>query len=338
MIRKRPALLVLALYLFIASPEWMRGGEQVALTRRDRQVEVTIGGKTFATYYFDDNVPKPYLHPLRTASGIVITRGFPMQKDIPGESTDHPHHRALFFAHGDINGFDFWTEAAHAETAPVQAGATTYQTSEHLPHGRTVFVKLDKTKGGHDSGTLRARFKLVGPDGMGIAEETQAYIFRGDQATRTVDCEFTIRALKAPVKLGDTKEGTFAIRVVKALEESSGMKMTDSEGRAGEKQIWGKRANWVDYSSAVEGREVGVAIFDHPSNPKHPTYWHARGYGLFAVNPFGERDFYNDPKRDGSLTIEPGSALQFRYRVLIHEGDASAARIADAYTQYAAGK
>jgi hypothetical protein len=116
------------------------------------------------------------------------------------------------------------------------------------------------------------------------------------------------------------------------------MKMTDSEGRAGEKQIWGKRANWVDYSGPVEGREVGVAIFDHPSNPKHPAYWHARGYGLFAVNAFGERDFYNDPKRDGSLTIAPGGGLMFRYRVLIHEGDVSAARIAEAYAQYAAGK
>jgi hypothetical protein len=336
MIRTRFALLILC--FLAAAPYWMRAGEPVAVKRRGRQVEVAIGGKPFATYYFDDAAPKPYVHPLRTASGIVITRGFPMQKDIPGESTDHPHHRALFFAHGDVNGVDFWTEAEHAETAPVHAGGQTLQTSHQFPHGRTVFVKLERAKSGRDSGLLRARFKLVGPDGNTVAEETQAYVFRGDGATRTVDCEFTLRAPKQAVKLGDTKEGTFAIRVVKALEESSGMKMTDSEGRAGEKQIWGKRANWVDYSAAVEGREVGVAIFDHPSNPKHPTYWHARGYGLFAVNPFGERDYYNDPKRDGSLTIDPGGALTFRYRVLIHEGDASAARIADAWAQYAAGK
>lgn len=338
MARTHLALLILALYSLTAAPGRLRGGEPVDLTRRGEQVEVTIGGKAFATYFFDDAVPKPYLHPLRTASGIVITRGFPMRRDIAGESIDHPHHRALFFAHGDINGVDFWTEAEHAETAPVHAGGQTLQTSHQFPHGRAVFVKLDKVKSGADSGSLSARFKLVGPDGKTIAEEAQAYVFRGDQTTRAVDCEFTLRALKLAVKLGDTKEGTFAIRVVKALEEFSGMKMTDSEGRAGEKQIWGKRANWVDYSGAVEGREVGVAIFDHPSNPKYPTYWHTRGYGLFAVNPFGERDFTNDPKRDGSLTIEPGGALTFRYRVLIHEGDASAARVAEAYAQYAAGK
>ncbi len=338
MVRPRSAFVAFALGLLIVAPAFVRAGEPVAVKRHGKQVDVFIDGKPFASYYFDSKFPKPFLHPLRTASGAVITRGFPMRTDIPGESTDHPHHRALFFAHGDINGIDFWTEAAHAEKAPVQVAGKTYQTSEQLLHGRTVFLKLEEAKGGSDSGSMRARFKLVGPDGKTIAEETQAYVFSGDPTTRTVDCEFTMHALGSPVKMGDTKEGTFAIRVVKALEEASEMKMTDSEGRTGEKEIWGKRANWVDYSGTAQGRKVGVAIFDHPSNPKHPTYWHARGYGLFAVNPFGERDFYSDPKRDGSLTIEPGGELTFRYRVLIHEGDARAARMAEAYEQYAAGK
>jgi hypothetical protein len=137
--------------------------------------------------------------------------------------------------------------------------------------------------------------------------------------------------------MGDTKEGTFAIRVVKALEEPA-VRMADSDGRVGEKQIWGKRAKWVDYSGSVEGEKVGIAIFDHPSNPKYPTYWHARGYGLFAVNPFGERDFYNDKARDGSLTIPAGKSLTFRYRALIHHGDASEAKVAEAYERYAVQK
>ena len=300
-------------------------------------MEVRIGGQPFTTFYFGSESPKPYLHPVRSAQGTVVTRGFPMRRDIPGESTDHPHHRALFFAHGDVNGVDFWSEAEFAEKAPVQVAGKTYQASEHLHHGRTVFSKLEEMKGGGDSGSLRARFQLVGPDGKTLAEQTQAYTFRGDGTTRTIDCEFTFHALNQPIKLGDTKEGTFAIRVVKSLEEPAG-RMLDSRGRSGEMAIWGRRAAWVDYSGAVDGERLGIAIFDHPSNPKHPTYWHARGYGLFAVNPFGERDFYNDPKRDGSITIEPGGALTFRYRVLIHEGDASAARIAEAYAQYAAGK
>jgi hypothetical protein len=277
------------------------------------------------------------MHPLRSAEGIVVTRGFPMRQDIPGESKDHPHHRALYYTHGDINGVDFWGEAEYAEKAPVHVAGKTYQSSEQLPFGRTVFTKLESVQSGADAGSLRARFNLVGPDGKVMGEETQSYTFRGDAGTRTIDCEFTIHALKTPLKMGDTKEGTFGIRLVKALEEPTG-KMLNSEGAVGEKNIWGKRASWVDYSAAVESKQLGIAIFDNPSNPKHPTYWHARGYGLFAVNPFGEHDFYNDPKRDGSITIKPGESLTFRYRVLIHDGDADAAKVADSYAAYAGGK
>jgi hypothetical protein len=114
--------------------------------------------------------------------------------------------------------------------------------------------------------------------------------------------------------------------------------MLNSEGGVGESEIWGKRANWVDYSGTVQGRKLGIAIFDHPSNPKHPTYWHAREYGLFAVNPFGEHDFYNDPKRDGSITIPAGSSLTFRYRVFIHNDAAAEAKVAEAYARYAANQ
>lgn len=308
----------------------------VELRKIGNQIEVVVGGKPFTTYYFGPDSPKPYLHPLRTAAGTVVTRGFPMRTDIPGESRDHPHHRAMFFAHGDINGVDFWGEAKFEEKAPVHVAGKTY-TSEDLPKGRTVFTKIEEMKSGPDFGKVRADFHLVGPDGRVIAEETQAYTFRGGETTRVIDCEFTIRALHTPVKMGDTKEGTFAIRVVKALQEPTG-KMLNSEGKTGEKEIWGKRANWVDYSGTVAGEKLGVAIFDNPANPKHPTYWHARGYGLFAVNPFGEHDYYDDPKRDGSLTIPPGKSLTLRYRVLIHHGDAAEAHVAEAYREYASGK
>jgi hypothetical protein len=112
--------------------------------------------------------------------------------------------------------------------------------------------------------------------------------------------------------------------------------MVNSEGKVGVDQIWGKRANWVDYSGEVDGESLGIAIFDNPANLKHPTYWHARDYGLFAVNPFGEHEFYHDPKRDGSVTIAVGESLTFRFRVVIHHGDATEAQIAAAYNAYAA--
>ncbi len=114
--------------------------------------------------------------------------------------------------------------------------------------------------------------------------------------------------------------------------------MLNSEGKVGEEAIWGKRADWVDYSGVVAGEDLGIAIFDNPANIKHPTYWHARDYGLFAANPFGEHDFYKDPKRDGSVTISQGQSLTLRYRVLIHHGDAGEAHIAEAYHQYTESK
>jgi len=114
--------------------------------------------------------------------------------------------------------------------------------------------------------------------------------------------------------------------------------MVNAEGLEGERQVWGKRSAWVDYFGEVEGEKLGVAIFDHPQNPKHPTFWHSRSYGLFAANIFGERDFMADKTRDGSITLEPGGTLRFRYRVVIHPGDFRSANIAELYRQYAAGK
>ena len=337
MIRSRLTLLVLSIGMALGASMRLNGAEPVELKRHGNQVEVFVGGQPFTTYYFDPAVPKPYLHPLRTAEGLLVTRGYPMRKDIPGESTDHPHHRAMYYAHGDVNGVDFWSEAEFEEKVPVEVGGKQYFAAGRLPNGRTVFNKLEEMKSGPDSGSVRVLFDLVGPDGKVIAQETQAYVFRGEASTRIIDCEFTTKALGTPVKMGDTKEGTFAIRVVKSLEEPA-VHMLNSEGAVGEKQIWGKRAKWVDYSGRVEGKKVGIAIFDHPSNPKHPTYWHARGYGLFAVNPFGEHDFYNDPKRDGSITIPSGGSLTFRYRVFIHDGDAAEAKVAEAYARYAAAR
>jgi hypothetical protein len=311
--------------------------EAIKLQKHSDSVDVLVGGKPFTTYYFGPNSPKPFMSPLRSAQGTVVTRGYPMRTDIPGEAHDHPHHRALFFAHGNINGIDFWGEA-QASKAQQTANGVYYPSSGELPTGKTVFRKLDEVKSrGHD-GTVKAEFELVAPDGKVIGDETQEYTFSGDDSTRVIDCSFTLTADKGvPLKMGDTKEGTFAIRVAKGLSKP-GVKMLNSDGKVGEGEIWGKRANWVDYSGDVDGETLGISIFDNPANIKHPSYWHARDYGLFAINPFGEHDFYNDPKRDGSVTIAVGDSLTLRYRVLIHHGDAEQANVSAAYNRYIEGK
>jgi hypothetical protein len=301
--------------------------QQVKLTRSGDRIDVLIDGHPFTTFYFDPAIAKPYFFPLRSAQGTIVTRGFPMDPSIPGEDRDEPHQRAMYFAHGDINSYDFWGEAAFPR----------WSDHSRATFGRTVFRKLDGIREGSDSGTFRAEFDLLAADGQVIAAEDQSYIFSGDDQSRIIDCEFTISANHGPVKFGDTKEGTFAIRLVKALDSPPG-RMVNSAGSIGEKAIWGKRADWVDYDGNVAGEDVGVAIFDSPANLRHPTYWHARHYGLLAANPFGIREFTHDRHQDGSYVIAAEASLTLRYRVFIHHGDFQQADVANAYRQYAAVK
>ena len=302
--------------------------QAVELKRTGTHIDVMVAGQPFTTFYFDPKVAKPYFQPLRSARGTVVTRGFPVENTVPPEHLHdrslEPHQRPMYFGHGNVDAVDFWGEAVFSKW------------SDDAAFGRTVFRKLEEMRSGADSGSLRADFDLVDPKERVIGEETQAYTFRGDEQSRTIDCEFIIHATRrAPVVMGDTKEGTFAIRVVEALNSPPGH-MVNSNGAEGEKAIWGKRADWVDYYGKVAEEELGIAIFDSPKSFRHPTTWHARGYGLFAVNPFGIREFTHDTNQDGSWTIPQGESLAFRYRVLIHHGNFQDANVAGAYQRYAA--
>lgn len=330
MLRSKTLLMLSIMFagVFLVASGGYASGESVQLRREGTHVNVTIGGKSFTTYYFDPSIAKPYFMPLRSAEGTIITRGFPIGNTVPPlhrhDRNLEPHQRPMYFGHGNVDGIDFWGEAIYPKW------------SDDSVFGRTVMVKLEEMKSGQHSGTLRALFHLVGPRGRIIADETQAFVFRGSRNTRMIDCEFTITADHgAPVTMGDTKEGTFALRLTKALNVPPGH-VVNSNGSVGEKEVWGRRANWVDYYGKVGSEEVGVAIFDSPRSFRHPTYWHARGYGLFAANPFGIREFTGDANKDGSWTIKEGTSLTFRYRVFIHHGNDKQAHIAEAYQQYAA--
>jgi hypothetical protein len=305
--------------------------ESVQLTRYGNKVDVAIGSRPFTTYYFDAAQAKPYLQPLRSAKGTVVTRGFPVGNDVPEQHQKdrslEPHQRDLYFAHGNINGLNFWAEEAFSR----------FYGAQELPFGRTVFGTLDEVKSGEDAGTLRAQFTLEGPEHKVIGSELQEFRFAGDRGTRTLDCAFTLKADHGPLTIHDTKEGTFAIRVAPELNSPPG-RMVNSRGGEGEPAIWGKPAEWVNYDGTIGTEQVGIAIFDNPANFRHPTTWHARGYGLFSVNPFGLRAFTNDPKQDGSHTIAQGLSLTLRYRVLIHAGDYTRANVADAYRTYVEGQ
>lgn len=300
----------------------------VELKKGPEQIEVLIDGQPFTTYFFHKDVAKPYLMPLRSASGLVVTRGFPVKNDVsmgnPKASSFEPHQRPLYFGHGNVDGLDFWQEPVFDHY---------YEDHGHQAYGHAVFKSVDATGSGSATASVKAEFSLRDPSEREIGEMSQTLSFSGDKENRIIDCAFVMRATAGPLVMGDTKEGAFGIRLAPELSGAA-VQMTNSHGAQGEKQIWGKTANWVNYNGAIGGTPVGVAVFDHPTSFRHPTTWHARAYGLFAANPFGLRAFTKDPKQDGSWTIDEGKSLLFRYRVVIHEGPFSAESLDRQYQSY----
>lgn len=295
---------------------------QVQVTQTEGRIEVAVNGQPFTTFYIGPETTKPYLHPLRSASGKIVTRRYPME-NVDGEARDHVHHQGLWFTHGDVNGVDFW--ANHPTQAAAQKGP---------PKGRVVLRRVDAVKSGPLQGTIRATFEWLDPAGKTLLREQRTMLFHAHRAQRQVDFDIRLAAIEK-ARFGDTKEGTFAIRLATSLEEKHTGKMISAEGNVGESKVWGTRSPWVDYSGVLDGEKLGVTIMDHPGNPRHPTYWHSRAYGLFAANVFGEHDFLRDKTRDGSMTLEAGQAWRFRYRVVIHPGDTTTAPLAAEYRQYA---
>ena len=296
---------------------------QVTLTQEPNQIAVAIDGKPFTVFHVGGaNLNRPYLHPLRSASGKIVNRSFPAGQ-VAGETTDHPHHAGLFYGHGDVNGYNYWAVQNVANPQPPDSAN----------FGRIVLDKVTSVKSGKESGSVDVVLTWLKPDGAPLLTETRRMTFYAHPELRIIDFDFDLAAIETAV-FRDTKEGTFAMRMATVLEETKTGKLRNAQGGEGEANVWGKRSEWVDYSGAIDGERVGVVMMDYPGNPRHPTYWHSRGYGLHSINPFGVSDFLNDKTQNGSLTIERGQHVRFRYRVVIHPG-LSPAKLAELYRQFA---
>ena len=298
-----------------AEPE---ASAKVDLGRHDDRVTVTVEGEEFTTYRFTGH-DKPILYPLRAPGGVPLTRSWPIEKGVAGEPEDHPHHESLWFTHGSVNGHDFWAPRAH--------GAGPDGPIPHVEH-----VSIDRCESG-ETAILETTSRWVDPDGNPVLTEHRTMIFSADETARSIEVTLELVADSGPVTFGDTKEGSFALRVRPALQpkDSNGSqgasgRLINSEGLV-DGAAWGKRARWVDYSGTVDGKAYGIAMLDHPANLRHPTWWHAREYGLSGANPFGIHDFSGEPEGAGNHTIPTGETLVLRYLVVVHEGDAGAAGI-----------
>lgn len=287
-------------------------GNVTLSTREDGiSVDVAIGGVPFTSYVSPDIVKKPVLYPLRTATGTVVTRGFPLEPR-PGEDHDHPHQVGLWLTYGDVNGLDFW---GNREEIPE---------SDRHKYGRIRHKSINSAEGN----TLDVTMEWLAPDGTALFREDTRYVFSGTETRRGIDRLATLTAGGGDVQLPDTKEGMLGIRLAKELEQPSGDVENDprtgwyrnSEGLEGD-DVWGKRANWVKLTGRLGGEQVSVSILDHSANPVHPTYWHARGYGLFAVNPFGVKDFTGG-ETTLDFSVPSGQSITFRHRILIDAGNA----------------
>lgn len=287
-------------------------------------VSIQINGQPFSNFYIGPAYPKPFLAPLRSATGLIVTRRFPMET-IEGESRDHPHHRGLWIGYGNIDGVNFWENELD-----------TPNTDSETPkrQGRIVLRELGRMKGGAKAGTLSALFEWRTPDGAVLLEERRVTTFYADPVTRTVDIDATFTARTA-VRFADTKEGFFAIRISDSIAGKNGGIMTNSDDAQTEKQVWGKRADWVDYDGVEDGHKVGIVVFDFPANYAHPPRWHVRDYGLFAINPFGLKDFEPQSSNRGGYLLPAGKSMRFRYRVIVHPGDTPKKKIAEWYSDYA---
>ena len=300
---------------------------RVAKDAKSKKIDVFVGKELFTSFLYPDSLEKPVLYPLRAANGTVVTRGFPLNSK-PGDPTDHPHHIGLWFNFENVNGLDFWNNSyAIAKEKKANYG----------------WVKTDKilTINSGSTGVLAYHANWTNQQNEVLLEETTRFEFSGTARARTIDRITTLMAAREVI-FNDAKDGLLGLRLAHELQmpTSQDQKFTDSKGivtvvKAGTDHLangnyltsagkrgndaWSSRANWCKAYGKMAADSVSITIIDHPENPNYPTFWHARGYGLFAANPLGEKMFTNG-KSVKNLQLKKGESVTFRYRVLIDDG------------------
>jgi hypothetical protein len=296
---------------------------QVTAERSERGVVVKIDGQLF-TEYLTKAGTSPAMWPVVGPSGKMMTRAWPTGAKRPGDTNDHPHHQSLWFTHDMVSGHNFWSDNRN----DAREGAA-----------GVVHREFDDVSSEGNSARIVTRNDWMDKGKKVLEDERTVICGKRDDNSRWIDFKITLKATEGDVTFGDTKEGTFAVRVADSmrLEAKKGGRVVNSEGQEDD-AAWGMPAKWVDYTGPVDGETVGIAILSHPNSFRPNTRWHVRGYGLFAANPFGYRDFPKpELSKQGAYTIAKGDEITLHYRVLLHRGSTEAAGIGEAYEEFAAG-
>lgn len=304
---------------------------KVAFEQNDvkKTIDVLVDGELFTTFRWHDDLTKPVLLPIRTARGTEVTRGFPVFPKT-GERADHPHQIGNWLTYGNVNGSDFWGNGSKGLGSLNRNG------------GSILLESIDEMSGGDREGKLVTTASWNDSLGNRLLTENTTYFFLCKDSIRIIDRIVVLTAGEIAVSMPDTKEGMFGIRVARELElpdqgegilysadgKPERVKEMDNAAISGDylsstgqtgMDVWGSRAGWMSLWGNIRGENISVVICDHPENPGYPTWWHARGYGLFAANPLGARDFTKGEEED-DFNIPAGESITFRYRIVISSG------------------
>jgi len=328
----------------ILSLAMVASAQSVRVARKDdeKRVDVTVDGKLFTSYRWDERIFRPVLYPIFSSGGSFVTRGFPYETR-DGDTVDHPHQVGASLSYGSVNGIDFWN-------------SSTFRTAEEMKHmGRIAHTAVVSTKSGDGKGELLTKAAWIGPDGSTLLFEMTRYVFYASGSKRWIDRDTRLTAGPVDVTFGDSKEGMFAIHLPSELEQSDQTKVkvtttqgvisvrgssdklsgvyANSEGLTGESKIWGTLGKWAVVTGKVGSENITVAIFDHPSNTNFPSRMMVRGYGLLALNPFGQRQ-YDSKLPERKFILKHGDSITFRHRLLIVSGAISNTAIEDEYKTF----
>ena len=291
-------------------------GAKVGFVQDAEGVSVKLDDRQLTRYVFSSG-NKPILFPVVGPGGQELTRGYPMREAAKGEKADHVHHRSFWLTHGDVNGVDYWSE-------PMSRRG--HKDPNHRDGvGKIVHKKVVSMTPGK-IGTLVTRSDWIDDKGKPILSELKTLRFRdatGSHGAYLIDCESVLTAIDDAV-FGDTKEGSFGIRVAGTMKVDSklGGRVLSNRGKK-DKDAWGKTAEWVDYTGPLatdtNAPVGGIAIMNHPKSFGFPCRWHVRTYGLFAANPFGVHHFVGGDKTPG-VPLKQGESMTLRYQVVLHQG------------------
>lgn len=284
---------------------------------RNRKIDVLVDGRLFTSLRYASDQEKPFLYPVCSPRGAVITRGYPLAPR-EGERTDHPHQIGIWFNYGDVNGLDFWNNSPAVRNKEKYGHIVVTDVSE--PGGNTIEIIAE----------WRDYQENV------LLEEKTMYIFEATSKTRVIDHISVLKAVR-DVKFSDNKEGLIAMRTDRAFEtptEEMGHFITSggspsekkvqpdntgvngryysSEGYEGDK-VWSTRNDWVLLTGEKDGEKITFGFFDHPGNIGYPFHAHARGYGLFAVNNLGAQS-YNPKEEKMNVNLSKGDSLVLKHR------------------------